>query len=323
MTTTRRTFLQAAAAAAAGAGTARGGWAEEGPLYPATALSAFDTPITPRPFALRLGYAAITWGGQDDQAIDDIAALGFRGIQLRSGVLEAYGDKPAELRRRLEAKELALLCFSSGSNPEYAPGKEPEIVARHVANARFVRALGGKVLQIISKRPKDRVPTPAEYEWLGGVLNAIGRQTLDLDVRVAYHNHLNGFGEAPDEVARVMDATDPHYVDLLLDIAHYAQGGGDPVAAVKRHRDRIGMLHLKDVRGAQPSPGRPAREGFQWVELGRGRVDVPGVIAALREIRYRGPAVIELDSVPDPGRTPKESAEMNRRYAVETLGLTL
>jgi inosose dehydratase len=324
MSATRRTFLQAAAAAVAGAGAARAGSAAaEGPRYPATDLSAFDTPITPRPFALRLGYAAITWGGQDEQAIDDIAAVGFRGIQLRSGVLEAYGGKPAELKSLLDAKGLSLLCFSSGSNPEYTPGREAEIVGKHVANARFVRALGGKVLQIISKRPKDRAPTPAEYEWLGGVLNAIGRQTLDLEVRVAYHNHLNGFGESPDEVARVMDATDPHYVDLLLDIAHYAQGGGDPVAAVKRHRDRIAMLHLKDVTGALPSPGRPAREGFQWVELGRGRVDVPGVVAALREIRYRGPAVIELDSVPEPGRTPKESAEINRRYAVETLGLGL
>lgn len=323
MTATRRIFLQAAAAAAAGAGTARLGRAEDAPLYPATDLSAFDRPITPRPFALQLGYAAITWDGQDEQAIDEIAALGFRGIQLRSNVLKAYGDKPAELRRRLEAKGLALLCFSSGSNPQHAPGTEAEIVARHVANARFVRAAGGNVLQIISTRPKDRALTAADFDWLGGVLNTIGRRALDLNVRVAYHNHLRGFGEAPDELARLMDATDPHYVNLLLDIAHYAQGGGDPVAAVRRHRDRIVMLHLKDVAGAVPPPGQAVREGYKWVELGRGRVDVPGVVAALREIRYRGPAVIELDSVPEPGRTPKQSAEINRRYAVETLGLAL
>ncbi|MBI4420795.1 MAG: hypothetical protein HY560_08215 [Gemmatimonadetes bacterium] len=33
---------------------------------------------------IRFGYAAITWGGNDRQAIDDIAAVGFRGIQLRA-----------------------------------------------------------------------------------------------------------------------------------------------------------------------------------------------------------------------------------------------
>ena len=59
------------------------------------------------------------------------------------------------------------------------------------------------------------------------------------------------------------------------------------------------------------------------MELGRGRVDLPGVIAALKGISFRGPAVLELDEVPDAGRTPRECAETNRRYAVETLGLSL
>jgi inosose dehydratase len=331
MSVSRRSFLRTAASVVAGAGTAGAavfagtprGAGDAGPLYPGEDLSRFDAPITPRPFALRLGYAAITWGGQDEQAIDDIAAVGFRGIQLRSGVLQKYGDRPAELRRRLEDKGLALLCFSSGSNLEAAPEKEAEYIRKHLANARFVKALGGGTLQIISTRPKDRAPTPAEYDWLGRLLNAIGRRTLDIGVRVAYHNHLNGFGEAPDELARVMDVTDRHYVDLLLDTAHYAQGGGDPVAAVRRHRHRLALLHLKDVAGAAAAPGRPLREGHQWVEMGRGRVDLKGVIGALREARYRGPAVIELDAVPEPGRTPRESAEINRRYAVDALRLEL
>jgi inosose dehydratase len=38
------------------------------------------------------------------------------------------------------------------------------------------------------------------------------------------------------------------------------------------------------------------------------------VFAALNEINFKGWAVVELDRVPDPGRTPKESAEINRRY---------
>ena len=58
---------------------------------------------------------------------------------------------------------------------------------------------------------------------------------------------------------------------------------------------------------------------YQFVELGRGRVDLPGVFAALRDIKYDKWAIVELDRVPDPGRTPKESAEMNRRYLVDML----
>jgi inosose dehydratase len=192
-----------------------------------------------------------------------------------------------------------------------------------VANARFAKALGGDFLQVTSERPKGRAPSAEEYERLGSLLTDIGRRTLDLGVRLVYHNHMGGFGESPDEVAKVLEASDLNYVSLLLDIAHYAQGGGDPVAAVSRHKDRLALLHLKDVRDVPAKDGRPAREAYQFVELGRGRVDVPQVIAALKTISFRGPAVLELDDVPDAGRTPRECAETNLRYAVDKLGLSL
>src|SRR5207245_8799318 len=138
-----------------------------------------------------------------------------------------------------------------------------------------------------------------------------------------YHNHMGAFGEAPDEVARLLDATDPRFVGFLLDIAHYKQGGGDPVAAVSRHKDRLAILHLKDVVSPIPGDTRPPRQSYRWVELGRGTVDVPGVMAALKKLPFNGPAIIELDAVPEPGRTPKESAELNKRYVVERLRVSL
>jgi inosose dehydratase len=273
-------------------------------------------------FAIRLGYAAITWEGEDEKAIDEIAALGFRGIQLRSSAFDTHADKTAELRRKLEEKGLALLCFSSG-DVDARPEHEIEYLEKHGRRAQFVKALGGSVLQLISKRPEGRAPTAQEFERLGRLMNTIGSRARDIGVRVVYHNHMNGFGEAPDEVARVLEATDPKAVGLLLDIAHYTQGGGDPVAAVKRHRDRLEVLHLKDVVSPIPGDSKPPRQSYRFVELGRGKVDVKAVIAAVREVSFRGPALIELDAPPDPARTPKQCAEINKRYAVETLGLSL
>jgi len=45
-------------------------------LYPPVDLSHFDTPITPAPSEIHFGYAAITWGGNDREAIEDIETLG-------------------------------------------------------------------------------------------------------------------------------------------------------------------------------------------------------------------------------------------------------
>jgi len=47
---------------------------------------------------IRFGYAAITWEGNDVQAINDISELGFPGIQLRSNILKDFGDRPGALR---------------------------------------------------------------------------------------------------------------------------------------------------------------------------------------------------------------------------------
>src|SRR6185369_10461108 len=83
----RRKFLAglSAASGAALAGTAPGAQALlPRPLYPAMNLAYFDTRITPAAPDIRVGYAAITWGGNDGQATDDIAAVGYKGIQLRS-----------------------------------------------------------------------------------------------------------------------------------------------------------------------------------------------------------------------------------------------
>jgi hypothetical protein len=56
------------------------------------------------------------------------------------------------------------------------------------------------------------------------------------------------------------------------------------------------------------------------VELGRGKVDLKKVFAALDDVGFRGWAVVELDRVPDNARTPRESALISRAYIEKELG---
>ncbi|OLC10283.1 MAG: hypothetical protein AUH41_03090 [Gemmatimonadetes bacterium 13_1_40CM_66_11] len=254
---------------------------------------------------VRFGYAAITWNGNDRQAIDDIAALGFRGIQLRQSAFDTWGDRPAELKDLLAQKGLVLVALSSG-NVSLDPATEQATLARHAVHARFVRDVGGRYLQVIDERPRGTAPVADDYRRMGRLLTAIGQRSSDLGVHLGYHNHMGALGQSPDEVARVLDAADPRFVRLLLDTAHYQQAGGDPAAAVRRHAGRLLFLHLKDLAGDR------------FVELGRGQVDIKAVFAALDAIDFDGWGVVELDSVPAGGGTPKESGAVARRY-LETL----
>ena len=269
---------------------------------------------------IQFGYAAITWQGQDRQAIEDVAAVGFKGIQLRTSALPEFGDKPAVLKELLAKHKLTMVAFSSG-NVRIDPQFEAEDMATHLKHARFVRDVGGLYLQLTDTRPK-RALVAADYQRLGRLMTEIGKRTADIGIPVAYHNHMNNIGERPEEVDRVLEATDPRYVKVLLDIAHYQQGGGDPVRAVRKFADRILFLHIKDVQSPLPdNTGDPMRS-YRFVEIGRGKVDVKGVFAALNEVKFRGWAIVELDAVPDKARSPKDSAVIARQY-LESLGFTV
>ena len=261
--------------------------------------------------AIKFGYAAITWGGNDEQAIEEISALGFPGIQLRAGILTRYGDRPAALRDLLARHKLTFVALSSG-NVSIDPALETQVIEEHVAHARFLRDAGGLYLQLIDERPKGREVAAGDHERLGKLMTEIGKRTSELGIPVAYHPHMGSIGERPSEIDRVLDACDPRYVRLLLDVAHYQAGGGDPAAAVRKYADRLLFLHVKDLRPPQ-----------QFVELGRGSVDLRGVFRALREVRFSGWAIVELDSVPDKGGTPKQSAEISKRYLRDVIGVAV
>lgn len=286
-------------------------------LLKALPLSYLASTFAPEASAASLtyGYAAITWGKAFTEAIDDISAVGFRGIQLRTtdGVVDRFGETPAALRDLLARRHLRFAVLSSG-HLVIDPAREVEQLATHTAHAKFLRDAGGRYLQVIDERPKGRAVVDDDYVRVGRLLTELGKRTQDLGVTLVYHHHMNSVGEKPNEIAAVLAAADPRHVRLLFDVAHFLQGGGDPVAGLRQYRRWIDVLHLKDVRAASAEPA-----GYQWVELGRGRVDLPGVFGAIREIGFRGWAIVELDRVPDAGGTPKGSAEINLRYLADVM----
>lgn len=289
---TRRDFLKTLSATAV-----------VGVLPAACRMPGMPTPAS----RIRFGYAAITWGGADRQAIDDISALGYPGIQLRSGAVAQFGADPAALRALLERRRLTFVALSSG-NLSIDAAREAAMLAEHTAHARFLRDAGGLNLQLIDERPAGRDVTVDDCVRLGGLLTEIGRRAAEVGVQVVYHPHMGTIGERPENAERVLAASDPALVKLLLDVAHYTQGGGDPAAAIRRHHARIGLLHIKDVEPIHAAPG------FRFTELGRGRVDLPAVFDALRDVRYDGWAVVELDDVVGLGGTPAQAAANNKRY---------
>jgi inosose dehydratase len=288
---TRRTFVAGLSAAAATA------------ILPSFAAAA-------RTENIRFGYAAITWGNNERQAIDDIAAVGYPGIQFRANAVTDF--KPNELKDLLAQHRLTFVALSSGEVSVELP--EADQITKHVSNAQFVKDSGGLYLQILDQlKSYPRSATPDECKRLGHILTELGKRTADLGIPLGYHNHLNTLSESPTNLDLILEFSDPKYVKLELDTAHLVAGGGDPAKAIEKYRDRLLFLHLKDVHDI-PADTPGARYPFEFVELGRGRVNLPSVFAALDKVNFHGWAIVELDRVPDKSRTPKESAAISKTY---------
>ena len=253
-----------------------------------------------------LGYSSITWSGQDEQAIKDIASLGFKGIQLRANTFSKYGENPAALKALIDQSGLQLCMFSSG-NVEIDPAKVDASIAQHVKHANFVKALGGTSIQLTnSLRKKGVKPEEKDLIRLAEVMNEIGAKTKEIGIQATYHNHMDQFGETPEEVELLVQHMDPSKIKLLLDVAHYFQGGGNPAEAVLKYKKVLHALHVKDVRQTEPR--------YRFVELGQGKVNLEEVFANLDKIKFKGFAIVELDAVPDAGKTPYSCAETSKEF---------
>lgn len=312
----RRQFLHAAASVAAVSTTSRAALALRGPtlLDPPGNLSFFDVKQARGPSGIRIGYAAITWGDDLTEAISDISSLGYEGVQLRANAVKLFPD-PAVLKEKLGSANLIFTALSSG-DIALDPSEEAANLAMHEGHAKYLSAAGGMYLQVLGTFRTDGNFTSDEYIRTGKLLTEVGKRAADHGVQIAFHNHMGSIAQSPEQLERVLDAADPRYVKLLLDVAHYKQGGGDPAVAVRQYAHRLLFVHFKDVKPTDTS------NGYEFVELGEGTVDLHAVVSALRAIHFHNWAIVEFDREPKGStRTPKQSAELSKTYIEQILGL--
>jgi sugar phosphate isomerase/epimerase len=148
-------------------------------------------------------------------------------------------------------------------------------------------------------------PSDDQLKTLAHTLNEIGRQTIAFGVRLAPHPHIWGPMERERDMRRVMELTEPKYVYLTADTAHLTLGGGDALEIIRDYYPRLAEVHLKDTypryRGntSTPTPAEHAKASL-YHNLGAGGVDFPAIFKLLRDRKFKGWMVYDLDA-PRPG----------------------
>jgi len=262
---------------------------------------------------IRVGYQVYGWGRYFPEAwwagARACGAAGFRGIEGEYTIAELYEGRESEFEDRMAACGVRLAALYSTTDLER--GREDyENERKNLQAAAFCERAGSRMVVVGGTEAREK--SPEDFAAYCRAASALGRRTLEQHgVRLGVHPHVGSLVESREEIARVMDGTDPRWFFLAPDTGHLAAAGCDPVEVFETYAPRIVHTHLKDYR--RPAEGR--RGAF--MPLGEGDVDFPALVGVLERSGFDGWADVELDGR---GRLP-EVVEGSVRFARDRLGL--
>lgn len=226
----RRDFLKAAAV---GAGAGLAGLDGFGALAPQVVAAKKKIPVGVQLYSVREQAA------KDLPAVlEAIGKMGYKGVEFAG--YYGWESKPKELRKLLD--DNGLRCCGTHTGLETVTGDALK------ATAELNRVLGNRFLIV----PSLQVEGAQGWVDMAKKFNEIAAKAKTLGMRVGYHAHAGDFkkfdGKTSWEI--FFDDTGKDVI-MQLDTGNCMQGGGDPVAILKKYPGRSTTVHLKEFGGPE------------------------------------------------------------------------
>jgi sugar phosphate isomerase/epimerase len=285
---TRREFLElsakvAAAGIALGAGSGAFGQAGQGMVYGV------------QMFEVRKQAEKDLAG-----AFKMIKDAGFDNIELYP---IAYHQPPAQLKKLLA--DTGLGCVSGHFD-----------YAQRDMSVEYAHGLGLKYL-VCPMLPEDQKLSLDGFKKAAAWFGPWGESAHKAGMQFVFHNHDYEFKpiEGSNGWTVLMNGTDPKLVKLEFDMFWLTTAGQDPMAMLKKYRDRAVLFHMKDrVAGAPRSFVVDEKATSYCTELGKGTIDWP---ALLKQAQSQGIRYAFLDQ--DDTKIPVEQSMKESRAYLRTL----
>jgi len=181
-----------------------------------------------------------------------------------ANVKEASDESIAEMTKKFAA--LSLKCLGHGVN---------QFTANHDKN-RIIFDFAKKA----GIRNLTADPSPDSFESLDKLVK-------EFDIRIAIHNH--GPSHRYNKVTDVLEAVKGHdpRIGACAALGHYIRSGEAPVEVIRSLKGRLYGVHLKDFAEKQ--------EKTKGVILGKGQLDVPGVMRARKQVDFPADGSLSLE----------------------------
>ncbi len=291
--------------------------------------------------AIRIANAPCSWGvefaGDErnpawEEILAQCAEAGYRGIEL--GPIGYMPEDPDVLAEALNRHDLELVG-AVVYRPFHDPSKWDEVLDAATRTCESLKAHGAKQLVMIDSIAERRAPTagrPDEAEQMDDdewsafrdrLAHVARMATEDYGLTASIHPHAAGFLDFEVEVERLLAEVDPSIMGLCVDTGHFTYAGGDPVAFMDKHMDRLHYVHFKDIDPGVKADVIANRTGFYdacaqgiFCHLGKGEVDFDAVKKLLADADFDGWCTVEQDQDPDDRSSSLNDAMINRQFLV-------
>jgi len=166
-----------------------------------------------------------------------VAKMGYEGVEFAG-----YYDRTAEELRKMLDKN-GLKCCGTHIRLDTLTGDALK------GTVEFNETLGNPYL-IVSWMPHTYLESVQSIKDMAKVYNELAEKVKEKKMRVGYHAHGGDFKKVDGQAAWdvFFDNTTDDVV-MQLDIGNCIEGGGDPIATLKRFPGQSTTIHLKEFGG--------------------------------------------------------------------------
>jgi sugar phosphate isomerase/epimerase len=216
--------------------------------------------------------------------------LGVAGVSLESCFLPSDEDFLDRLRDTLDSYGFERV-WAWGHPNGLQSGADRQAARDLVGNLAHARRIGAGVMRIVGGSRRTRPASFAQHKRrLGAMLKGLLGPAQDQGVVLALENHID---LTADEMVDLLTTLDSPWLGVCLDTGNNLRLHENPQVVAQKLAPFARATHVKDI-GVQR--GDPKDFAF-WpsVPLGKGLVDIAGVIGLLKKAHYKGLLAIEVD----------------------------
>jgi len=277
-------------------------------IEPTPAPRTGEAPAGPA-HALRLSVMLWTLGRELPFArrLEMVAEAGYRSVEL-VGEYTGWSDddfrrangKRRQLGITVDCVASAMIAPGRARHNASDPRQRDEFLDDVRADLRTMEKLDCSGMIVMAGDLVPGLSPRAQYDTCVEILRRAGELAEAQGATVLLENV--DLEENPSYLARsaaeafqiVADVDHPH-VQVCYDLYHAQVSGGNLIANLERHTDRVGKIHVSDVPGQH--------------EPGTGEINFPNIYRKITELGYDGYVAMEFLPTGDPVATLARARE--------------